>query len=42
MTTDSDIDVIVELIGGSDGIAKALVEKGAWRMASMWSLQTRR
>lgn len=27
MTTDSDIDVIVELIGGSDGIAKALVEK---------------
>jgi homoserine dehydrogenase len=28
MTTDSDIDVIVELIGGSDGIAKALVEKG--------------
>lgn len=28
MTTDPDIDVIVELIGGSDGIAKALVEKG--------------
>jgi homoserine dehydrogenase len=27
MTTDPDIDVIVELIGGSDGIAKALVEK---------------
>lgn len=28
MTSDPDIDVIVELIGGSDGIAKALVEKG--------------
>ena len=28
MTADPDIDVIVELIGGSDGIAKALVEKG--------------
>lgn len=27
MTADPDIDVIVELIGGSDGIAKALVEK---------------
>lgn len=27
MTIDPDIDVIVELIGGSDGIAKALVEK---------------
>ena len=28
MTTDPEIDVIVELIGGSDGIAKALVQKG--------------
>lgn len=28
MTTDPEIDVIVELIGGSDGIAKVLVEKG--------------
>ena len=27
MTADPDIDLIVELIGGSDGIAKALVEK---------------
>lgn len=27
MSTDPDIDVVVELIGGSDGIAKALVEK---------------
>ena len=32
----ADADVVVELIGGEDGIARKLVEARARTMASMW------
>ena len=42
LADDPDVDVVVELIGGSDGVAKALVETAIARAASMWSPPTRR